>query len=508
MSGKDKATSGDRRGLGERKRESPGFIIIRLSIGRDNDSDDLLELTRSLGLNLLHKFLTDYPRMRPTQLIRGARRKRVREREDKSLKTDFPYVNSLLMYWRLDVRAYPNPEELREQLADMDEVEIAYHATQVTNASPDFCVNLVPKQGYLDAAPKGIDAYWAWARYRGKGQRVKIIDLESGWIHGHVDLPNFNVHFGENSVNYGHTEYADHGAQVLGVIGGLEDGCGITGIAPKLASLDVVSHFLTLDTETGAPLTGEDRFYHCTQAIEAATENLNAGDILVVEVQRYSNEHNADFPTEIDAADADAIRLATGEKIIVIEAAANGGVDLAKWKNALGKHTLDANCPTEFFQSGAIVVGAAKSLESGCPLGHERSAWSNYGKRVDCYAWGDSIVTTGKGDIAGSSGSTDSYCDSFGHTSGATAIIAGAAAVVQSWYRAFLFCPLSPTQMRRVLKNPNTGTPQSGLAGDPIGVMPDLSRIMTFRTRWREIMRCVLERIISVGRSWRSIGMS
>src|SRR5215213_3075193 len=41
-------------------------------------------------------------------------------------------------------------------------------------------------QGYLSAAPTGIDARWAWSVT--DGQNVRFVDLERGWTLNHEDL--------------------------------------------------------------------------------------------------------------------------------------------------------------------------------------------------------------------------------------------------------------------------------------------------------------------------------
>jgi hypothetical protein len=182
------------------------------------------------------------------------------------------------------------------------------------------------------------------------------------------------------------------------------------------------------------------------------------------------------MPAEIDTLVADAIRLASSQDIIVVEAAGNGYSDLAEWEDATGMHTLDRGNPGEFFDSGAIMVGACRSAVEGTPSGHTRSAWSNYGARVDCYAWGQDVWTT-----SGSVGENDLYTDSFSATSSATAIIAGVCAVVQSWYKEQNGgVPMTPAQMRAILSDPAKGTPQTTqhIPSKPIGVMPDLRKIM------------------------------
>ena len=51
-------------------------------------------------------------------------------------------------------------------------------------ATPDFSA----RQIYLDAAPGGIDARWAWTQSGGRGRDVRIIDVEGNWRFTHEDL--------------------------------------------------------------------------------------------------------------------------------------------------------------------------------------------------------------------------------------------------------------------------------------------------------------------------------
>lgn len=43
-------------------------------------------------------------------------------------------------------------------------------------------------QGYLNATPQGIDAYYAWGFPGGDGSGVTIVDMEQGWNFNHEDL--------------------------------------------------------------------------------------------------------------------------------------------------------------------------------------------------------------------------------------------------------------------------------------------------------------------------------
>jgi hypothetical protein len=105
--------------------------------------------------------------------------------------------------------------------------------------------------------------------------------------------------------------------------------------------------------------------------------------------------------------------------------------------------------------------------------------YTNYGSRIDCYAWGENIVTL-------SYDGTDkfqSYTQGFGMTSGASAIIAGAALALQGIAAAKDY-RLSPSQMRSLLSDDGTlnsgglGTPSVNPSVDKIGVMPNLQAII------------------------------
>ena len=71
----------------------------------------------------------------------------------------------------------------------------------------------------------------------------------------------------------------------------------------------------------------------------------------------------------------------------------------------------------------------------------------------------------------------DDYTSGFGGTSGASAIIAGVALIVQGAYKKTTGSTLTPLQMRRLLSETTTGT-HCSTADCRIGVMPDLQLIL------------------------------
>lgn len=456
-------------------------IIIRLIIeGEILDSDDLIKVADHHGLAGLKSFL-QREKLPAQRIVRHIPVRQLLERERRALRTKFPPLHSLTHYWRLEATGMADARGFATDLGRLtSEISLAYVEARVEPmhllATP---ANNRSGNTHLDPGPVGIDAYSAWSKSNGKGEDVSVIDLETGWILTHTDLPGPQLLFNDNESNQ--HKQRDHGAAVMGIIGAKDNGTGVTGIAPNLAFLNAVSHYEQA-THTR---------YHVTAAIAEAISHLRAGDILLLEVVRYPGNGSDDYPTEIDAADHDAIRSAVAAGIVVIEAAGNSDLNL----NGTVLNPVD---------SGAILVGAGKSAVSGSPDGHEREIDSNFGDRVDCYAWGDSIGTAGYGDKAGLEGGDDSYTEQFSQTSGASAIIAGAATVVQSWVKARCIKPLTSTQMRSVLSNPNTGTPQSNISispPDPIGVMPDLKKILTWWLWVRVVLWCLrgrLRRVLAI----------
>jgi microbial collagenase len=222
-------------------------------------------------------------------------------------------------------------------------------------------------------------------------------------------------------------------------------------------------------------------------AILAAIERLDFGDVLLIEDQiwaygyyppnlgGYGLDWYRNLPVEFDDALFKMIRTATARGITVVEAAGNGEIDLDVFEphNSTLWDTED---------SGAIIVAAARVPAAGSNAAYTRFPESNYGSRTDCYAWGKYIPTAGDGTYG--TGRRD-YVPDFGGTSGAAAIIAGAALAMQGIAQANNFAPantnsrLSPNQLRRILRDPTTGTASNDPHNDKIGVMPDLRAIIT-----------------------------
>ncbi|WP_298577247.1 S8 family peptidase [uncultured Luteimonas sp.] len=356
----------------------------------------------------------------------------------------------LQRYHVIDLASSDDAERVLKELLATPGIETAY--LEPEPLPPPVDPDDDPRsanQLYLDAAPRGIDARWAWSRSDGDG--VTVIDMEQGWTLNHEDLQAAAIDLisGQNRAWHG------HGTAVLGELAGVDNTIGVVGIAPG-ARTRVVSEWRTMTD------------YNSADAIVSAASVMEPGDVLLLEAQtRYGTVQNV--PIEVHDAIFDAIRDAVDNGIVVVEAAGNGSVDLDTFQTADGRRILN-RASSDFRDSGAILVGAARS-----PVPHMRSGFSNFGSRIDCYGWGDSIDTCGDGQTGSL---TNSYTTGFGGTSGASPMVTGAAALLQSWHKRVFRRILTPDEMRELLSDPARNTASQAPATDRIGVMPDLRRLI------------------------------
>ncbi|MBG9501800.1 fibronectin [Bacillus thuringiensis] len=324
---------------------------------------------------------------------------------------------------------------------------------------PDLSVNpyddpRFQNQGYLEAAPKGINASHAWSIKGGDGKDTTFVDMEYEWLLNHEDLVNKNIKLmsGQNI-----SQHRAHGTSVLGIVSSEDNQIGNIGIAPS-ANVKVISQIR------------DNGIYNTADAILSAVHNLQAGDILLLEAQAsYDGYGDKYLPVEVHPDIFDAIRVGADKGIIIIEAGANGSNDLDNFKDRNGKKILNRNSP-DFKDSGAIMVGAGSST-----VPHKRLWFSNYGSRLDVYGWGENVDTTSANP---SQNTTNLYTSTFSGTSSASPIIAGAATSIQGIAKEHRGSPYTPAELRNILSNPNTGTKSQDPWNDRIGVLPDLKSIL------------------------------
>ena len=321
-------------------------------------------------------------------------------------------------------------DPLIDELNALDAVEIA---EPMPLPAPDpVAGNYQPQQGYLIAAPTGVDANYAWTQLAGAGGNVWIADIESNWNFSHPDLNSPNL-LGAASTLTAQSNI-DHGTAVLGVLASLNNGVGTTGIAYN-STIFVVAR----QTAAGFNPAG---------AITTATNALRPGDIIVLEMQTDGPAAGSDdlVPIEWDAACYNAIQVAVGSGIIVVEAAGNGSQNLDDPMFNTGHSPFIAA-----HDSGAIIVGAGGIVTGSGD--RSRLDFSCFGSTVDLQGWGEGVVTTGYGDLFSADGMNNLYTSTFNGTSSATPTVAGACAALQSHHKITNFgAVLTPFEMREILR--------------------------------------------------------
>ena len=221
------------------------------------------------------------------------------------------------------------------------------------------------------------------------------------------------------------------------------------------------------------------------------------------------------------------IKAAVAAGIVVISPAANGAVelesltmpfpgDLSEWAGMSpeARDLMRTMWPVDLVNpamndSGSIMVGAATPTPAptftpvpppptllGTPDALEKHSKSNFGQRVDAFAWGNDVWTsTWRAGIA-------IYYDNYGGTSSASAIMAGVALVLQGIHEECKASPtdppLDPMALRAVIRQKAYGSPSHVPDGavwkaddvefdefgaptplvNLIGYMPDLKKII------------------------------
>jgi hypothetical protein len=394
----------------------------------------------------------------------------------------------LTRFYRVEV-PHDRLEEVAAQLLNQEHVDAAYvkpgaepaqvndmapAAEEAPPSTPDFS----GLQGYLNAAPGGIDARFAWTKTGGGGNGVRIIDVEGAWRTTHEDLGvnQGGVVGGTPTTDIG---WRNHGTAVIGEFSGDRNTVGVTGISPE-ANVRMWSIFGSSSSA----------------AIHGAADLLSAGDIILIELHRAGPRFN--FAGRDDQRgyiaiewwpdDLAAIMYAVAKGVIVVEAGGNGAENLddalyntpgpgfpASWSNPFRRSPVD---------SGAIVVGAGAPPSGNFGPDRSRLDFSNWGALIDAQGWGREVVSSGYGDLQGGGNEDLWYTRQFSGTSSASPIVVGACACVQGFLRGASRTPLTPAQMRSVLRT--TGSPQQASPASPlsqrIGNRPDLKQAINSLT--------------------------
>ncbi|MBI4236792.1 MAG: VCBS repeat-containing protein [Deltaproteobacteria bacterium] len=217
--------------------------------------------------------------------------------------------------------------------------------------------DLTSGQSYISNNPGGLNIVAAWQQgVTGKNQT--IIDYEDLWNYDHEDLP-VDIQNTPLSSNTGVS--GNHGTAVLGIIAAKDNSLGAAGIA-------TTANIRTLSDEGEST---EDPFAGLHYFLQQYSLGFSVGGQVLVD--EAAGMGPLEFISTAVGSVKDLIELGT----VVVSTAGNASLNI-------DPYLID--------DLGTILVGASE----GPSL--KKAAFSNCGKRVNVFAWGAGVVTTGYGD--------------------------------------------------------------------------------------------------------------
>ena len=312
------------------------------------------------------------------------------------------------------------------------------------------------------------------------GANVRLVDVEQGWAIDHeallglvddallkntftITVPGVGAANPSTQVSYQGKSHIffGHGTASLSLL--RSRGRLAAAIAP-LAKLAVASCW---HASMAAPdkVTAPD----IAAAIAAAAVHIGTAEhgVILIEGQTRLSANGPFLPVEVEPAVRASIDALTLKRpnIVVVEAAGNGSYEL----DSLNTYTGKLFAPSAA-SSGAVIVGAGVRDEQTGEW--RRASFSNYGSRIDCFASGVGVQAAGDGWLRAHKAW---YTPKFGGTSAATAIVAGAAALI------FESKAKTAAEVRAALSEGDTTKIANTHTKDPtdkIGVMPNVPAIL------------------------------
>ncbi|MEO1267204.1 MAG: S8 family serine peptidase, partial [Myxococcota bacterium] len=257
---------------------------------------------------------------------------------------------------------------------------------------------------------------------------------------------------------YTDASFIQHGTGAFGMILAQHNGIGVDGLAPAVEPLFVTEF-------------AEEYGWGVASAILRSLQHVRAGDLILIEAQTGGPRYNLDnpeqqtglLPVEWNQAEFDAIRTATDIGVIVVEAAGNG-------EQNLDDPIYEGRFDRTVRDSGAVMVCAGNPPSGSSGPAREAIDFTNYGSRCDLEAPGLELYSTGYGDAFRCGDDPNRwYTAQFAGTSGATPLVVGALALLQSQALASERL-LLPEAARRLLR----GTGLAAVGSRRVGEHADL----------------------------------
>jgi subtilisin family serine protease len=268
--------------------------------------------------------------------------------------------------------------------------------------------------------------------------------------------------------------WRNHGTAVLGEMVGIRGNVGCVGISHQAKA---VVH--------SAVVGG---VFNPAGAIAAAAAALKPGNVILIELHAPGGPDNKYVAMQYWDPIFAAIRAAVAKGVVVVEAAGNGDENFDRPEYAgtglqrdSGAIVIGAGVPpTNYFDAYDFFGMVPPYSRIGAP--RSRIWFSNYGRIVDVQGWGWHVTTLGYGDAQGGTDEKRWYSHRFSGTSSASPIVTGAVACLQGFAKLRIGRPLTPSEVRDILKA--TRTPQADDApraplAQSIGPLPNLAVALT-----------------------------
>lgn len=351
----------------------------------------------------------------------------------------------------------PNPtnERLLDLATELELIDSVEYSCLVSlqPIQPPFDIapttpNFETFQTYLGANP-GVNMNYAW-NLNINGSGIKVRNIEYGFNKNHEELHQINTFLatGMTINSEASVEYTEHGTATFGTVMGHKGLYGISGLAYGASEMILFPEWQTI---------GYNRVFAVSQSIA----NSLPGDVIIYEMQT-TGQGGQYVPAEFSSVIWDLTAAAAASGIVIVAAAGNGAQNL----NSTYYETY-----MNLGNSGAIIVGAGTSN-----LSHNRISYSTFGTRVDVQGWGENVFTSGYGDAQIIGNDFNQNYTNFAGTSSATAMVAGCAVVLQSYYFSLTGDYLTGPEIRTILID--TGIPQGNVASGNIGPLPNMQAAM------------------------------
>lgn len=310
---------------------------------------------------------------------------------------------------------------------------------------------------------------------------IAVVDIEKAWL---PSTPGTVIIAAPPRAESNHPNDIAHGVATMGVLvadGTPIDGVAIEGVVPGAEAYRCPFLLQTNPAADPFPLI-ESAITETVKFLAEKYPGPAAGWPTPGHVILLEQETEAGTPLESKGFLWSTIQTAVLNDLIVVQPAGNGWGDL---KDVVGEMKVppDSYVPRPLTddvasRTGAIIVAAGNSREDlVTPLG-QRIDSSNVGELVDCWAWGDGILTVDT-DRNPVNPVPRPHTSGYGETSGAAAIVAGAIVLMQGVRKANGLPLLNAGQVRTLLRNHGAHIGSNGLEGKR---MPDLEAMMSTLT--------------------------